>query len=78
MQTGFESGLEFLDPRSLTWEQRYAVRRRAIELAHDERSRLVAGLVRRIWSWVSRAARLGTARHHPAAAGGAAASPCRS
>jgi hypothetical protein len=46
MQTGSESGLEFLDPRSLTWEQRYALRRHAIALAHDERARLKAGLVR--------------------------------
>ena len=74
MQTGFESGLEFLDPRSLSWEQRYALRRRAIELAHEERASFMAGLVRSLWSRMSRAARLGTPAQHPA--GGAA--PCRS
>jgi hypothetical protein len=74
MQTGFESGLEFLDPRSLSWEQRYALRRRAIELAHEERARFMAGLVRSLWSRMSRAARRGRPAQHPA--GGAA--PCRS
>jgi hypothetical protein len=74
MQTGLESGLEFLDPRSLDWEQRYAMRRRAVELAHEERARFIAGLVRRLWSGVSRTARP-VALPQP---GGGAAAPCRS
>jgi hypothetical protein len=78
MQTGWKSGLEFLDPRSLTWEQRYALRRHAIELAHEERTRVMAGLMRRLWSWASRAARPGTAPQRPVGTGIADASPCRS
>jgi len=76
MQTGQESGCEFLDPRSLTWEQRYALSRRAVQWAHDERSRAMASLVRRLWSWVSRAGRPDAGATGAKTPVGAA--PCRS
>src|SRR3712207_9109551 len=56
MQTGQESGCEFLDPRSLAWEQRYALRRRAVEWAQDERARSIGGLLARAWSRAKRVA----------------------
>ncbi len=56
MQTGQESGCEFLDPRSLAWEQRYALRRRAVEGARDERARAIGGLLARVRSRATRAA----------------------
>ena len=56
MQEGQETGCEILDPRSLTWEQRYALKRRAVAWAQDERSRVVARLIRRLGAWLSRAA----------------------
>src|SRR3712207_9339273 len=56
MQEGQESGCEFLDPRSLAWEQRYALRRRAVEWAQDERARSICGLLARVRSRATRAA----------------------
>lgn len=73
MQEGQESGTEFLDPRLLSWEQRYALRRRAIELAHDERSRFLAGLVRRLWSRTPRTPGRAAGEVRP---GRPAAAPC--
>jgi hypothetical protein len=69
MQTGQESGCEFLDPRSLTWEQRYALKRRAAEWAHDERAHLMAGVLRRLWEHVSRGPRTWAGPRRGSAAG---------
>jgi hypothetical protein len=57
MQGAHETGSEFIDARLLSWEQRYALKRRAIAFAHAERARVRADAVRRSWSAIVSAAR---------------------
>jgi hypothetical protein len=57
MQDGRETGRGFIDPRLLGREQRHALKRRAVAFAHEERTRVRADGVRRLWSAIAWAAR---------------------
>ncbi|HYF08480.1 MAG TPA: hypothetical protein VD970_12725 [Acetobacteraceae bacterium] len=52
MQERQENGLEFLDQRLLSWEQRYALHRHAVAWAQQARAETIAGSL----SWLGRAA----------------------
>jgi hypothetical protein len=60
MRDGQETGGESIDPRLLSWDQRYALKRRAIAFAHEERARVRGDAARRVWSAIMRTARRAT------------------
>jgi hypothetical protein len=62
MQERQESGLEFIDPRLLSWEQRYALHRRAVEWAQQERAETIGRSLSRLGQAATRLLRrLGSA-----------------